>query len=170
MPDWKRYGSYSPQVESLLPRLLLQWRAVFGRRCYPAEMRTRFVATLAITFSALAASGQERGAGENNAGAGSFLIWYFVLLFLTAGVCGLINRMKKRPLNSFKLALIVVFVVFVVRVALTVYVITVRPIVGPDLEGQLIGEQIGAAIIPLIVAFLLAKRNARSLALRPPVS
>lgn len=98
------------------------------------------------------------------------MVWYFVLLFLTAGVCGLVNKIRARPLNSFKLALIVVFVVFVARVALVVYVIVARPIVGPELGGQLIGEQIGTAIIPLIVAFFLAKRNARSLPLRPPVA
>ena len=90
---------------------------------------------------------------------------YIVLMLLVAGVCGLVNQGKGRQVvNSFAVAGWVVAIAGLVHLAGLVVFLVRNNVAEPEKAGESVGRVFGAVLIPLIIAFLLAKRTRRTVA------
>lgn len=87
---------------------------------------------------------------------------YLAILFLSAGIAGLVNKRKGRiVVNAFKVAAWTVGLVLVADLALAIFLIETMHITNPASQVSLVGGVLTGGVFPFVVALLLAWRNAR---------
>lgn len=82
---------------------------------------------------------------------------YFAILFITAGIAGLVNRTTGRSINSFKCAAGLVAVILVADLAFALYLISENHVNDAYSQGYLVGGVLVNGFVPLIVGIVLAR-------------
>jgi hypothetical protein len=137
-----------------------------GKRTYMFSAFTRdsmeppSFAAFASSFHIINAEANAYSPFSALAGGQMMIAGYGILMLVVAGICALINQANGRPVvNPFAVAAWAIVIAAVAHFGFVIKQLAQGNIDDPYHQGEAVGRVVGAAIIPLIIAFILSRRT-----------